>query len=82
MAALKHWCLQVLIAIDQVFTALVGGFADETLSSYAWRMERQRKPWGFMRRVIDWLFAWSGPGHCEDAYIDEVNRRQMPPELR
>lgn len=81
MAGLMNWALQVLIAMDQLCTALLGGFADETMSSYAYRMERQGKPWGFMRAVIDRVFWWQ-PGHCRAAYLSEVSRRQEPPELR
>lgn len=81
MAAVKHWTIQVLIAIDQLVTALLGGWADETLSSYAWRMEQEGKPWGVMRRVIDAVFFWS-KNHCYQSWLDEVLRRQLPPELR
>lgn len=81
MAGLSNWALQVLIAVDQLCTALLGGFADETMSSYAWRMEQQGKPWGVMRRVIDAIFWWQ-PNHCREAYRSEVLRRQDPPELR
>jgi hypothetical protein len=75
------YLLNVLIAIDQLGTALLGGFPDETLSSYAYRMEVQRKPAGVFRRVIDALF-WFQPQHCYKAYLSERNKRQMPPELR
>lgn len=80
MARLKFWVHQVLVALDQLFTALIGGWADETLSSYAWRMEREDKPWGRVwRPCIDWVF---GEGHCYDAYIAERERLQTPPILR
>ena len=76
MAVLKTWIFNVLIAIDQLGTALVGGSPVETMSSYAWRMEREGKPWGRARAWIDWLF-W--PGHCEMAYKDDIARRQNSP---
>lgn len=79
MAGLKNWAMQVLIALDQLITALVGGFADETLSSYSYRMEQQGKPWGVARRFIDFLFF---EGHCEQAYLAEIERHQLPPEFR
>ena len=84
MDALKHWALQVLIAIDQLGTAIVGGWADETLSAYAYRMEAERKPWGFTRAWIDAIFsfAFGQTNHCADAYLDEINRRQLPPSYR
>lgn len=71
----------LLIAVDQLCTALIGGWPDETLSSLAWRMERQGKPWGFTRRVIDALF-FLAPNHCQRAYESERTRAQLPPELR
>jgi len=83
MARLKAWFFQILIALDQLCTAVVGGFADETLSSYAYRMEMQRKPWGAARRWIDAVFAWFGQHeHCFDAYRAERMRAQLPPDLR
>ena len=75
--------IRILIAIDQLFTALLGGWPDETLSSYAWRLERQGKPAGrIFRPLIDWLFAWEGPNHCERAAMYERMRVQLPPDLR
>ena len=80
-----RYILNILIALDQLGTTLVGGFADETLSSYAYRMERQGKPWGlFWRPVIDWMFSWQRwpTGHCHVSYEQERLRDQFPPELR
>jgi len=72
---------QFLIAIDQLLNTLIGGFADETLSSHAWRMEQQGKPWGCLRGVIDGLFFWQ-VSHCRMSYMSEQLRNQCPPELR
>ena len=33
---------QILIAVDQLANAVIGGWADETLSSRAWREDRRR----------------------------------------
>lgn len=72
----------LLIAFDQLCTALIGGWPDETLSSYAWRMERAGKPWGRITRpFIDALF-YRWPDHCERSYANERARAQLPPELR
>ncbi len=74
----------VLIGIDQLGTAIVGGFPDETLSSYAWRLDLQGKPFGrFFRPLIDGMASIFGQDHhCYRAWRAEVLRRQMPPELR
>lgn len=83
MTAAWGYIRHVFIALDQLCTTIIGGWPDETLSSYAWRMDQQRKPWGFLRRVIDTLFWWQRtPGHCERSYIAERKRSQHPPELR
>ena len=82
---MKRYLINVLIGIDQLVTALVGGWPDESLSSYAYRMHLQRKPWGrIWRPVIDWLFSWQRipGGHCLAAYHEETLRIQFPPELR
>ena len=70
---------QVGVATDQLFNALVGGFADETLSARAHRLERDHgNP---AANLIDILFFWQDR-HCLHSYIAEKNRRHMPPEYR
>ena len=84
MAGLKWYLLNLLIALDQVGTALLGGYADETMSSYAHRMRVQRKPFGFLAGWIDWtarnLFA--DPDHCYRAFLRMIARTDVPPEFR
>ena len=72
---------QIPIAIDQRINTLFGGWADETISSVAWRKRHEGKGWAILRRVIDTLFFWQ-TNHCRSAYESEKNRRQLPPELR
>lgn len=81
---MKWYFLNLSIAFDQLLAAMIGGFCDETLSSLAYRMERQGKPWGrFWRPAIDALFfAFGQTDHCRKAYEEERFRRQLPPELR
>lgn len=45
---------QVLIAIDQLLNALLGGYADESLSSHCFRLEKE-KGIAWPRRLIDGL---------------------------
>lgn len=82
MNAILHWIHQVAIAIDQVANALVGGWADETLSSAAYRMHMKGRPWGFMRHVIDFLFYPFQKDHCRKAHDHELMRRHSPPSQR
>ncbi len=93
MENIKHWLVQLFIAIDQLLNVLITPFsmsawADETLSSRAWRMFDKRKPWGlFWRPFIDALFFWQKQepgvkGHCHGAYLKEIAKRGLPPEMR
>ena len=66
---------QVLIALDQLANAICGGWADETLSSRAYR-ESPR-----VEKFINALFFWD-KDHCYESYVSEQLRTQLPPELR
>lgn len=74
----------LLIALDQLGTAILGGYPDETLSSYAFRMRSQKKPFGFFADWIDWvaLHVFGQKDHCFNACLAERVRAQLPPELR
>ena len=72
---------QIPIAIDQLINTIFGGWADETISSRAWRMRGKNRGWESLRKVIDSLFFWQ-ERHCQSAYESEKNRLQCPPELR
>lgn len=80
MDGLKKSLLQVLVAIDQLANAILGGMADETLSARAYRMKAKgQKYWGWTASAINLLFFWQRrPDHCERAYLAEVHRRQFP----
>ena len=74
--------MQVLIALDQLLNALLWGFADETLSSRAYRADRDGKVFGrIFRPFIDTLFFWQ-PRHCFQSYLAEVQRRQYSKNFR
>lgn len=72
-------CFQILIAIDQLFNTLLGGYADETISSAAHRRRMLGRP--VLAAVIDALFFWQ-KDHCEQAYKSEIERAHLPPEFR
>lgn len=79
---MKNWLLQTLIALDQLANALLRGWSDETLSARAYRMRLKGQPvWGWTANAIDMLFFWQR-SHCKQAYLDEIARRQSPPEQR
>ena len=85
--AVKHWLHQLFIAVDQLVNVLVtpfnaGAWADETLSSRAWRMDAKGRPWGRITRpVIDFIFFWQD-NHCRNAFESERAMRGLPPEMR
>jgi hypothetical protein len=60
-----------LIVADVAVNVVLLGSCDETLSSRAWRMEQEGKPWGrLFRPLIDALFFWQ-PQHCFCQYARE-----------
>jgi len=66
---------QILVAIDQLVNTLLGGWADETLSSHAYRKHPR------LERLIDGLL-WFDKDHCYESYVSEQLRTQCPPEFR
>ena len=64
---------QFLIALDQLFNTMLGGYADETLSARAWR-NRDKNNWS---KVIDAVFFWD-KNHCEQSYNSELIRKHLP----
>jgi len=77
----RRWFKQILIALDQSLNAILGGWADETLSSRAHRRRLAGKP--RLANALDWLFRLVGDeDHCRASYYSEVKRLQAPPELR
>ena len=65
-------------------TSLPVVWADETLSSHAWRWHLYGvRSWPC--RIIDAMFWWDTAGgsrHCELSWESERTGRQLPPELR
>ena len=75
---LTRYGYHVVIAIDQLFNALTGGAADETLSSRTYRgailAKQPKKRWRVLYRVINGLFF--DRNHCKTAYESEVSGKQ------
>lgn len=80
MDKLKTYFYHVIIGVDQLFNAILGGAADETLSSRTYRgamlAKKPKKRWRVLYRVINGLFF--DKQHCKTAYESEVNRKQYP----
>ena len=75
---LKLYAYHNIIAIDQLFNALTGGAADETLSSRTYRgailAEQPKKRWSGLYLFINWLFR--DKNHCKKAYKNEITGKQ------
>ena len=72
----------VLIALDQLANAMLGGWPDETLCSRAWRWHLAGvRSWPC--RILDRAARLLGDSeHCRQSFESERQGRQLPPELR
>ena len=79
---MKFYIWQVLIAFDQLANAFCAGWADETLSSRAYRVSRKVGSfrWKIAASIINTLAR--NKSHCIEAYESERNGNQLPPEFR
>lgn len=91
MNAWQRWTQypqQVGIAFDQFVNALIPpiftlSYADETLSARTYRAAKRGKIIGkALMPLIDLLFFWQGKWHCKNAYLKEMERKNLPPEYR
>ncbi len=73
----KKYILNVLIGIDQLANALLGGEPDETISC---RCARGQGKWYW--RVLGRFLEWLDPGHLQKAYNSELNRNHLPFQLK
>ena len=82
MTFLQH-LKQIGIAIDQLLNTLLGGMCDETLSARTHRVA-QKGYWyaQLLEFILNLIFSPLKHDHCYNAYISEVENRQLPPEYR
>ena len=83
---IQFFIWQLLLALDQLVNVLFGGYADETMSSRAYRMSERYDAglfgwrWRVCATLINGLFF--DRHHCRDAYLSERDNLQLPPEFR
>ena len=79
---MKFYFWQLLIAFDQLLNTIFLGWADETLSSRAYRASRKTGSWrwGVAAYCINAIFF--NKNHCKDAFEGERSGLQLPPEFR
>jgi len=73
------WLFYILIALDQLLNAILGGYPDETISARCFREQRWQEKW--IDRLF-WLQRKDGKGHCEQCYEWEQERMDLPVEYR
>lgn len=77
---MRRYLKQVLIAFDQLINALLGGWADESLSAHAWRQHLEgKRNWPYL--LIDAILFFDG-NHCRTSYESELERTQLPSSMR
>ena len=81
---MRGYLYHLAIALDQLLNATLGGYADETLSSRAYRRASVAQPkrrWRWAYKSINTLFFWQ-PDHCRGAYEMEAQRRHLPVDFK
>lgn len=74
---MRDYLWNLLIAIDQLLNAVLGGDPDETISS---RMGRWRYLGGWRARIakpVCWLLNAVDPGHCADSVELDGGQRDL-----
>lgn len=79
------WHIEILMALNCLVNATVGGWHHEGMSSRSWRAWVNGKVFGRIARpVIDVLFLWQSwrMDHCQRHYDAEVARAELIVEAR
>lgn len=75
------WVVNILIGIDQLGNAIVGGDPDETISSRLGKIKRKHGgtiPWSYpLARVIDWGLEKIDPNHTIDSIEEDEGDDQI-----
>ena len=76
--------INVLIAVDQLVNTLFGGYPDETISAECYRKSQEKGHYFYkiLKFILDICLSPIKQNHCEQAYISEVYRKQLPPNYR
>lgn len=74
----------LLIAIDQLINAILGGSCDETISALCFRKSQEKGHYFYkiLKFILDICLSPIKQDHCEQAYLSEVYRKQLPPKYR
>ena len=73
----KFHAWQILVGIDQLVNAILGGYADETLSSRCYRNAQKYWYAKLGQKILDLIFLPFGREHCKQAYESELNNKHL-----
>lgn len=82
MVPYMSYIKNILIGVDQLCNAIIGGKPDETMSSRCYR--NAQKYW-YARGgqiVLDFIFRPWGKNHCYESYMSEVNRNHLGSDFK
>lgn len=87
MRRIWRWVFWKAVAADRQLNAMLGGSAEETLSSRAFRMRaRGHRLWSAFAYCVDLLFWWQVDKdgrrfHCQRSHRHELARRGRVPGI-
>lgn len=78
------YLINILIAVDQLINTLFGGMPDETISAECYRKSQEKGHYFYkiLKFILDICLSPIKQDHCEQAYLSEVYRKQLPPNYR
>ena len=69
---MKHYFYQLWLVANQFINAVLGGYADETISARCYREGRKTAC-----KILDAIYFWQ-KAHCRSAFQNELARKHLP----
>ena len=73
----KQYLKNILIGVDQLANAILGGAVDETLSARCYRNAQKYWYAKIGQVILDFIFRPWDKNHCYESYLSEVNRNHL-----
>lgn len=77
MSALKKYFWNVVIAVDQLVNAILGGDPDETISSRLGKVVARNADSNNLAWLICYMLDWIDPGHCQKAIEKDEGKDEI-----
>lgn len=74
---LKKYFINIVIAIDQLCNAILGGDPDETISSRLGKVVARNAESNNLAWLICYVLDWIDPGHCRDAIEKDEGKDEV-----